>query len=158
MYSVILHKPESADYCRCCLMESYSGSFEHQSNLNEEQAVSLIARALSTELKRNEAGYTAIIFVSFKGQLCSIEVSKHGAGIGLEYENLGDLDEPESPFKALLDKLSSACTAEHAAKQATQAKAAALKAEQARIAKEAQDRLREENEKKELARLLAKYS
>ncbi|MBK3779829.1 hypothetical protein G3A43_06150 [Paraburkholderia aspalathi] len=36
-YTLIAHKPESQDYCRGCLMESYSGDFEmhHARSLDE---------------------------------------------------------------------------------------------------------------------------
>ena len=44
MYLFIAHKPDSADYCRNCLMESYRGGFDIENNLDWDGLKKIYAR------------------------------------------------------------------------------------------------------------------
>lgn len=56
-YLLIANKPDSADYCMGCQMESYSGDYIIEHNLTEEALIERIAELESKPLGRGESGY-----------------------------------------------------------------------------------------------------
>lgn len=64
MYLLVAYKPDSADYCKGCLMASYSSDFVRYNNLSREDLVKrwgeLLAKNMNLEF--GEAGYIFHIF------------------------------------------------------------------------------------------------
>ncbi|MBU9200374.1 hypothetical protein KTD31_03275 [Burkholderia multivorans] len=65
-YTLIAHKPESSDYCRNCLMESYSGDFEMEHSRDLESLAGLWKRCAQKNLSlgRSEAGYDLTLLLN----------------------------------------------------------------------------------------------
>lgn len=63
-YLFIARKDDSADYCRGCLMASYSSDFEVRNHLSEDELVRAWAEYLyqNMKLRFNESGYEFHIF------------------------------------------------------------------------------------------------
>jgi hypothetical protein len=64
-YTLISHKPESADYCMGCLMSSYAGDFEmsHGSSLDELAALAARCSLANLKLERGESGYDLTLLI-----------------------------------------------------------------------------------------------
>lgn len=58
-YLFIAHKPESADYCRGCLMHRYDGGFEHEPDLSRDLLVRHWTELAleNKKLRRSEKGW-----------------------------------------------------------------------------------------------------
>ncbi len=56
-YALFANKPDSADYCMGCCMESYPSDYIIERNLTEEALIERIAELDSKRLGRNESGY-----------------------------------------------------------------------------------------------------
>lgn len=57
-YFLIANKPDSADYCMGCLMESYPSDYIEEHNLTEEALIERIAELDSKPLGYGEDGYS----------------------------------------------------------------------------------------------------
>lgn len=62
VYALIARKPASSDYCRGCLMASYSGDFILEKEISRESLIRQLTQVLWTNenLDTNEAGYDQI--------------------------------------------------------------------------------------------------
>ncbi|WP_434715833.1 hypothetical protein [Paraburkholderia sp. A3RO-2L] len=65
-YTLIAHKPESSDYCRNCLMASYSGDFEMEHSNSLDALAGLWKRCANQNLSlgRGEDGYELTLLIN----------------------------------------------------------------------------------------------
>lgn len=157
VYTLIAIKEESADYCRGCLMESYSGDHQIFYGPDREKLTDRWAALMdkNNHLERAESGYEFSLFIDgvpgnyIEGEECCsdadwTEFDDKKFHSQVEYQAIKQLAE---------DKLA-AIEAKRAAEQAAAAeKAAQAKAAADRRAAEA----KEAAERAEFERLQAKY-
>jgi hypothetical protein len=63
------HKPDSADYCRGCLMDSWSGRRERESYLSYDRTVSSAAGYLAYPTEQRETGFDVTLTTIINGHL-----------------------------------------------------------------------------------------
>lgn len=63
LYTLIMHKSDSYDYCRGCLMDSYTSDFEFSNYLTRDTLIERLAELAykNLNLRINESGYKFIV-------------------------------------------------------------------------------------------------
>lgn len=142
-YTIILHKPESHDYCKGCHMASYSGDMQIFGNLSFEESAKKLAEFLSIELDYSEEGYTA--YIPLDGEVYEID----SVNWGQMYFG-GDNETKDADIQNLVDRVRILC------KEIKENKALE-KAAKEKAAKDAEKLAKIASEKRQLELLKAKY-
>lgn len=159
MFTLIVYKPDSADYCRGCHMASYSADHQVHNFLNAEQLAQEWSEYLykNLELRINEAGYDFWIFKNgtmvFKESYPYWDgAERYGYNTDEYYEHLEELEKEEAEDNVEINRIwEQAKTV--AQKKQDEKKNAELKKQQETIAKlEAQAKEKRLQAYKELQR------
>lgn len=146
MYTLTLHKPDSADYCRGCLMASYSGDFSYTANIEEADLIRSIVDAITQKLSLNETGYTAYVHALLNGVLHAFEVYEHNGRAIVSFHTEEGEEALQSLVQAIQQRTQQALVDREAKERAAKEEATRRQAERTAAREQA-----------ELRRLQSKY-
>ena len=111
-FTLISHKPDSDDYCKGCLMATYTGNLEVFGCIAKEKLISSIIEYKTRELQYNETGYTFIVTTIINEELVTFDdfidstnnYSNSGNDYSLYYCIKSIIDEINKGIKSVEEK------------------------------------------------------
>jgi len=104
-FTIVAHKPESFDYCRGCVTETYSGGFEICHNVDAEKAIVYAAELLARPIRVNEVGFDICFMTVHEGQMLSFDQDGKRQSPIPEDESVEDRENLEKQIRAFVEAL-----------------------------------------------------
>ncbi|MDO8596473.1 MAG: hypothetical protein Q7R45_07600 [Sulfuricaulis sp.] len=125
-YNLVVHKPDSVDVCRGCVMARYSGEFETFTELTAADVTARAAEFLARPLAAGETGYTLLLCGARAGQPFMVDLSEG-------YYEDAEVDCIRSALAAEVARITQASAVREQAKAGTRAREARGRMELARL-------------------------